>query len=821
MKRVPDHSATANTAHRMQRPNRKGTTMTVPVKGLPMKVLGALRSATAAAVIATGATTVGVVALDAALSQAHAQAVNRIEVRGNQRVDADTIRSYVTIEPGQPFTSFDTDESLRALFDTGLFADVAVEREGRVLVVTVEEYPIVSRVIFEGNNKVKDETLRANVQLGDRSVLTDEALASDRERVEGLLRRSGRGTANVETEIVELGNNRVNVVFRITEGGRTKIRRIDFVGNNAFGDRRLREVVSLNQSNFLSFLKRDDVFDPDKLRTDEERLRRFYFNRGYADFEILSADAELDPDRNEYVITFTVDEGQRYRFGAVEIDNTLAEIETETLARDLEIRTGEVYSAAEIEESLTQMTERIAERGFAFAQVTPRGERDQENGTVNVTFFVDQGPRVYIDRIIVRGNTRTRDYVIRREFDLAEGDAYNRVLVNRAKRRLEALGIFEGVNVTTEQGSAPDRLDLIVTVRDKPTGEISVGGGYSSQSGAIAELSFSERNFLGRGQYLKITGGYGEDVRKYELAFTEPYFLGRRLAAGFDASYTINQATAQRRYDSDVLLFRPRLTAPITDNLRATVFYKYQSEDIDVPDAFALPTSVTFDPTIAGLDNTDYVTSSAGLSLVYSDLDNIQDPREGIYARFDQEFAGIGGDAEWLRTTARVSGYYTANTEQDIVLFGTVGGGNIYGYSGNELRPPDQFFRGGEVVRGFEPAGIGPRNLESGSALGGTTFFNATAEVQFPMPVLPRSLGFRGALFADAATLFDSNVVNQNLLSAASQATFDDKTIRASIGASIIWDSPFGPLRADVAHPIVKEDYDRKQLFRFGVSTRF
>ena len=783
--------------------------------------LAIFRSATAAAVIVTGTTTIGVVAVDATITKAHAATVSRIEVRGNQRVDADTIRSYLTIEPGRSFTSFDTDESLRALFATGLFADVAIDQEGRTLVVSVDEYPVVSRVVFEGNNKVKDEQLRAAVQLGDRSVLTDEALASDRERVENLLRRSGRGSANVETEIVELGNNRVNVVFRITEGGRTKIRRIDFVGNNSFGDRRLREIISLKQSNVLSFLKRDDVYDPDKLRTDEERLRRFYFNRGFADFEILSADAELDEERNQYVITFTVEEGQRYRFGAVEIDNTLAEIDTEALQRDLEIRPGEIYSAKEIEDSLTQMTERIAARGFAFAQVTPRGERDEQNGTVNVTFFVDQGPRVYVDRIIVQGNTRTRDYVIRREFDIAEGDAYNRVLVNRAKRRLEALGIFEGVQVTTQQGSAPDRLDLIVSVRDKATGEISLGGGYSSQSGAIAELSFSERNFLGRGQYLKITGGYGEDVRKYELSFTEPYFLGRRLAAGFDASYTINQATSQRRYDSDVALFRPRLSAPITDNLTATVNYTYQNEAIEVPDQFSDRNSPTFDPTIAPLDGTDYVTSSAGYTLVYNDLDNFRDPREGIYGRFDQQFAGIGGDAEWLMTTGRVSGYYTANTEQDIVLFGTIGAGNVFGYGDNDLRPPDQFFRGGDIVRGFEPAGIGPRNLETGSALGGTTYFNATAEVQFPMPLLPRSLGFRGALFADAATLYGSDVQNQNQLSAATQSTFDDKTIRASIGASVIWDSPFGPLRADVAHPVVKEDYDKKQLFRFGVSTRF
>ena len=787
--------------------------------------LALFRSATAAAVIATGTATVGVVALDASMTRAYAQTVSRIEVRGNQRVDADTIRSYVTVEPGRSFTSFDTDESLRALFATGLFADVAIDQQGRTLVVTVDEYPIVSRVVFEGNRKIKDDQLRNAVQLGDRSVLTDEVLASDRERVEELLRRSGRGSANVETEIVELGNNRVNVVFRIVEGGRTKIRRIEFVGNNSYGDRRLREVISLKQSNVLSFLKRDDVYDPDRLRTDEERLRRFYFNRGYADFQILSADAELDEERNQYVITFTIEEGQRYRFGAVEIDNTLDEIDTASLQRDLEIRPGEVYSAEEIEESLTQMTERIAARGFAFAQVTPRGERDESNGTVNVTFFVDQGPRVYIDRIIVQGNTRTRDYVIRREFDLAEGDAYNRVLVNQAKRRLEALGIFESVRVTTEQGSAPDRLDLIVSVRDKATGEISVGGGYSTQSGAIAELSFSERNFLGRGQYLKITGGYGEDVRKYELSFTEPYFLGRRLAAGFDVSYTKNLPTERTPYNLDVLLVRPRISAPITNKLTATAYYQFQNDTITASDDLTNPASTSFDPAVAAeAARSPYVTSALGYTLVYNDLDNLRDPRDGVYARFDQSFAGVGGDAEYLRTTGRVAGYYTANTENDIVLFGLLGGGHVYGYGTDNLRLTDQFFRGGDVVRGFEPAGIGPRRIEAGApgtSLGGTTYFNATAEVQFPMPLLPRSLGFRGALFADAATLYGNDLETGTLYNPDTRATFDDKAIRASIGASVIWDSPFGPLRADIAHPVAKEDYDKTQLFRFGVSTRF
>ena len=767
------------------------------------------RVATAAAAI----TTVGPVAIvaTAGLVSAEAQAatVSRISVQGNQRVDDETIRSYLTITPGRSFSSFDTDESLRQLFATGLFRDVQIFEEGNTLVVAVDEYPIVSRVIFEGNDKVKTELLEGVVQLGDRAVLSEEVLASDRERVREVLRRNGRGASEVTTEVVELGSNRVNVIFRIDEGGRTRIARIDFVGNNAFGDRRLEEVISLNETNFLSWLKRDDVFDPDKLRTDEERLRRFYFNQGYADFEVLSAEADLDPETNRYTITFTVDEGELYRFGTVEIDNTLSAIDTDTLRRQVSVREGAKYSAEDIEESLADMTDAIARQGYAFAQVTPRGEKDPDSRTVGVTFFVDEGPRVYVDQIIIRGNTRTRDYVIRREFDISEGDAYNRVLVNQAKRRLEALGFFESVTIAPQQGSAPDRIDLIVQVQDKATGELSIGGGYSTQSGALAEIAFTERNFLGRGQYLKIAGGYGQDINRYELSFTEPYFLGRRISAGFDASYTINEVNDRQPYELETRLIRPRMSARLTENLTASINYTYKAE--------TARDAITTDPAVVALINEGtYVTSSAGYSFIYNSLDNVQNPREGIYGRFDQQFAGIGGDAEYLQTTGRLTGYYTVNTANDIVVLGQVGGGHITAFN-DGLRLSDQFFRGGDIVRGFEASGIGPRTA-SGTSLGGTTYFNATAEVQFPLPGIPRSYGLRGALFADAGTLYGYDLSTP---AAPTTVGINDKTIRASVGASLMWDSPFGPLRADVAYPIAKAAQDKEQVFRFGVSTRF
>ncbi|MEL6967584.1 MAG: outer membrane protein assembly factor BamA [Pseudomonadota bacterium] len=750
------------------------------------------------------------------VTTAQAAVVSSISVRGNQRVDADTVRSYITIEPGRSFSSFDTDESVRALFATGLFADVRIARQGRTLVVEVVENPIINLVRFEGNEKVKDNILRPAVQSKSLGIFSQEKLNSDVERITQTVRRSGRAGATVTARVDQLANNRVDVIFQINEGGRTKISSINFIGNNSYSDNRLMEVISHNESNFLSWLKRDDIFDQDRLQADEERLRLFYFNRGYADFRVISAVGDFDQASNSYTITITVDEGERYTFGTVTIDNSLSVVEGTDLRRFLQVAEGDTYSARKIEKSLISVTEAIAETGFAFAEVTPRGERDFENRRINITFFVDEGPRTYIERIDVRGNTRTRDYVIRREFDISEGDAYNRVLVNRAKTRLDALGFFEAVRIVTRPGSSPDRIVLVVQVKDKATGEISIGGGYSTTNGPIAEVSLSERNFLGRGQFLRVVGGYGTDSQRYQVSFTEPYFLGNRIAAGFDIQRETTESTNTIAYDTETTLGRLRASAPITENLRLSVNYTIKQE---IATSDAAPGSLSIAATDA-INNSPYLTSSIGWGFVYNTIDNRKAPREGIYFKFNQDFAGVGGDAQYIRTTAKATAYYLADEDRDIVLVGAVGAGNIFALGSDTLRVTDHFFLGGETIRGFAPVGFGPRATlgvdgvtPSNEALGGTTYFNVSAEVQFPIGVLPRSYGVRGALFADAGTLFGSDLNDPT--------ANDDSSIRASIGASVIWDSPFGPLRADFAHPLMKERYDRTQFFRFGVSTRF
>ncbi|MEE9314686.1 MAG: outer membrane protein assembly factor BamA [Rhizobiaceae bacterium] len=762
------------------------------------------------AVLTGTSATASLALLGASSTEASAATVRSISVRGNQRVDAETIRSYLTIKPGRRFSSYDTDESLRQLFATGLFSDVRIVQRGSTLVVQVEENPTINLVIFEGNEKVKSKQLASIVQSKSLGIFSQDKLTSDLERVREAVRRSGRASSNVNARVDQLENNRVNVVFEISEGERTKIAEINFVGNNAFGDSRLSEVVTHNESNFLSWLKRDDLFDPDRLRADEERLRRFYFNRGYADFRVISAVGEYDADANAHTITITVDEGERYSFGTIDIDNALSTVDTALLQDALTISTGDTYSARKVERSLVAMTEAIATSGYAFAEVTPRGDRDFDNRTINLTFFVDEGPRNYIERIEIIGNNRTRDYVIRREFDISEGDAYNRVLINKAKRRLDALGFFENVRISTRQGSAADRVIVVINITDKSTGEFSIGGGYSSSDGALGEISVTERNFLGRGQYLKVSGSFGEETTKYELSFTEPYFLGHRLAVGFDLSQSTTESNGTQKFDHGTFLARLRASAPITNNLRASVNYTFKSEELTVTPAL-LP---TLSPATADtVSRSPFTTSSLGYALTYSSIDNLQKPREGIYGTFRQDFAGLGGDAQYVRTTGRLTGYYLLSEDADIVLKGTFGAGHIVGYGSDTVRITDHFVQGGETIRGFDTRGYGPRDSITDESLGGLTYANVSAEVQFPVPVFPRSFGLRAALFADAGTLFGNDFV--------SATTQDDATIRASVGASLIWDSPFGPLRADFSHVLTKESYDKTEFFRFGVSTKF
>ena len=767
------------------------------------------------------------------VSTAIAATVNRIEVRGNQRVDADTIRSFVTIQPGRNFDADDIEDSVTQLFRSRLFTDVKIRQEGSALVVEVLEAAVVVDVTFTGNDKLTDAQLSSIVQTDPREGFDPATVDGDVEAIRQAYSAIGRAvTVTAATE--DRGNGAIAVNFRINEGDRTGVSSIEFVGNDAFGDRRLRSVITLKASNPLSFLSRRDIYDPDRIAADEERLRRFYFNRGYADFQIVSTNAVLDPATNEYAVTFEVEEGQRYEFGEITIDSTVPGLDTSDLRRRLKTRTGQTYSADAVEETLIALSEEVANRGFAFAEVTPRGDRDFASRTIDVDYVIDEGARVFIERIEIRGNTRTRDFVIRREFDVSEGDAFNRTLIQKARRRLEALGYFESVRISTVPGSDPDRVVVVVQVEDKSTGEFGVGAGYQTAGDGAAtgrptfDLSITERNLLGRGQFIRGSVSGTTQNRTYAFSFTEPFFLGRRLAAGFDVS---REQENFETYDSDTFAGGVRLTAPLTEQLSLTGFYSYSRQNYDLvqPDDPSTPNVDECTAPAIVCDDFEtyggYTKSSVGYQLSYDRLNDRRNPTSGFYADFRQEFAGVGGDANWLKTTASARYYRPLVEEFDIIGAVKVRGGNVTALD-DELRTFDHFFINSKLLRGFESRTVGPRAVDadgniSETSIGGTNFVAGTAEVVFPLPLLPAELGLQGAVFADAASAWDYNGPTTTRGNNAFTVIEDDFDLRASVGVSVLWSSPFGPLRLDYAEPVVKKDGDQEKNFNFGISSSF
>lgn len=776
-------------------------------------------------------------------STAEAAVVGQIVVKGNKRVEDETVRTYVTIVPGRPFGSSDIDDSLKALFATNLFADVNISQQGRSLVVVVVENPIIFKISFEGNKKYKDDQLSTVVRSKPRSVLTRAKVQADVQLILEMYRRRGRFRATVEPKIIELPDNRVNLVFEINEGDKSGVARITFIGNKAYSDSRLRSVVETRESGWFAWLRTTDTYDPDRLEKDQNALREFYFRHGYADFRIISAVADFDRERNTFFVTFTVDEGEQYTYGEVTIQSTLSAVDPDELKRSVETDPGDVYDSRDVEKTLEELVVEVSKRGYAFAEVRPRGDRDYENRVINITYQIEEGPRVYIERIDIRGNTRTRDYVIRREFDFAEGDAYNRILVDKAKRRLKNLGFFKDVQIYTERGSSPDRVVVVVKVEEQSTGSLAFGAGYSTAEGIIGDVSITERNFLGRGQFVRLAVGGGEHSRTYDLSWKEPYFLGRRLIFGIDLYRRDFEENDFRQYSELTTGGSVSLGLPLNDEITFTMMYTLYQRDFDVSRGLrdgclmrggtvVVPPACDLngdgrldrglDPDEASLAIKDSIgetlTSMVSYQLVYNTLDNNMNPHEGIYASLRQDFAGVGGDVSFIRTTVEGRYYHEIWTDRGVIGMLKAKAGHVAGV-GQRLKLPDHFFLGGESVRGFESKGIGPRDRFTDDALGGRMFVAATAEATFPLPFVPDDIGLRGAVFTDAGTLLDVDDSAGFFRRIAVVGKNGD--LRASAGVGIIWNSPFGPIRADVAWPIVKNKWDNTQVFRIGGGTSF
>jgi outer membrane protein insertion porin family len=815
--------------------------------------------------------------------------VNSIVVQGNRRVEADTVRAYFKVGPGERLDAAKIDAALKALYASGLFDDVHITQSGGHIVVTVVESPVINRLAFEGNHRMKDEQLQEEIQSKARDSLSRPRVQADTQRIVEVYHRNGRFDVTVVPQIIERPNNRVDLIFVVNEGEKTGVKSIDFVGNTAYSSWRLKEVIKTAQSNFLSFLQTTDVYDPDRMEADRDLIRRFYLKHGFADVQVVSAVAEYDPGKKGFIITFTIEEGPLYHFGTVDVQSNVRAIDSQSLRSVLRMRQGDIYNGEAIEKTVEDVTVEVARRGYPFANIRPRGDRNPQTRTINVAFVVDEGTRAYIERINIHGNIRTRDYVIRREFDIAEGDPYNRALIDRAERRLKNLNFFKSVKITNEPGSAPDRVVINVELEEQSTGDFSVMGGYSTAEGWLAQMSVSERNLLGTGRYAKVALTYGEFVRGAEFSFVEPYFLDQRLAAGIDLFAKETLANSYLSYGTESYGGSFKLGIALREDLALQLRYSIYTQRITLPsylddcnnlnpdfvNTFASPQAIAAAGSI-GLQYPGYnpaapiscytygqaslpvraelaagatLTSLVGYGLTYNTLDNNKSPTNGLLLTFGQDFAGLGGDVAYMRSAIDFHTYY--EVVPDLISILHLQGGNMIGLAGQEVRLLDDFKMGPNLVRGFAPAGLGPRDITPGTsndAIGGTNYWGASLEFQYPFYFLPKDSGFRGAVFVDAGSVWGykgettyaatgeiNGVINSpNILNTVTSVTgpgsfvcqcgmqfADSPFIRSSAGASIIWDSPFGPLRFDFAYPISKASYDRTQFFAFGGGTHF
>lgn len=732
--------------------------------------------------------------------------VSQIDVQGNQRIEADTIRSYMLLQPGDAFDADRLDRSLRTLFATGLFRDVKLSRQGDRILVQVQENPIVNRVAFEGNSKLSDDTLRPEVQLRPRAVFTPATAQADRQRLLELYARRGRFAARVEPKVIELDQNRVDVVFEITENDAALISRINFVGNEAFSDSRLKEIVSSREAAWYRPFSSSDTYEPERLNFDRELLRRYYQRQGYADVEVTGAAAELAPDRSGFFVTYTLREGPRYRVGEVAINSSLRNVTGERLRPVLEIYSGDWYDGDAVERMTQALIDEANLAGAPFVEVEPRITRNRDAKTIDIAFEVREGPRQYVERIDINGNTRTQDRVIRREFRLAEGDAFNAAQMRRSRQRIRDLGYFNDVQITPVPGSSPDRVNLNTTVSERATGEISIGGGYSTDSGALADFGIRERNILGTGVDARANTTLAQRRSQVDLSVTDPSFLDRNLSVGADVFYIVRNLRDYSGYEERRAGFSLRAGYEFNERLRQSWAYTLSRRNVfNVREGASIYIEEQKGVTLL---------SQVGQTLTYDTRDSRLDPREGYVLRLGTDFAGLGGDVSYVRL--RLDGSYYIPFERwlgdpDYVLALSASAGHLATYGSKRERIIDRFFLGGENLRGFAVAGAGPRDVSTDDALGGRTIWTQTTEMRFPLP-LPSELGLLGRAFVDVGSLSGSS---------SGTNVVDDSAPRVGAGVGLSWRSPFGLINIDLAQALVKKSYDETQVFRFGFGTRF
>lgn len=746
---------------------------------------------------------------------ANEAAAQAISIEGNHRIDADTARSYFHPAADGRFDAASLDVALKALIATGLFEHVAIDHAGERLVVRLTEAKVLDRVAFEGNKKIKDKELEAVVESKPRGTLQRAMVQADVGRIMEAYRHAGRDDVGVVPEIIDRGNDRVDLVYEVTEGSKTTVRQINFVGNQVFSKRQLAAVIKTSATNMLSFLTGGDAYDPDRIAADRELLRRYYRSKGYADASVPSAVAEYDPATRGFTLTFSIDEGPLYHFGDIGVDCRVVGLDSGQLRRLLLIRTGAVFDGNALDKSTEIVGTELAKLGYPFAQATTRTTRDADARRIGVALVIDQGPRTYVERIEIHGNTRTRGYVIRREFDIAEGDAYNKALIDRAERRLKNLNYFKTVKISNKQGSAPDRVILDVEVAEQSTGDFSISGGYSTTDGWLAEVKLGDSNFLGSGAAVKTSLTYGQYARGVDLSASEPYFLGTRVAGGIEFLAKQTDASSYQSYGSDVYGATLSLGTPLTEQVGVQWRYSLSRQNVTLD-----PASLAAAPSLpiqqAALAGPAWV-SAVGDTVSYNTLDNTKNPTSGISSQLRQDLAGLGGDVNFLRTTEDVRYYQSLNS--DLVGMVRAQGGYITGYGGQQVPLIDSFFGGPQLVRGFAPNGFGPRDLTPGTTMdnvGGSMYWATTAELQSAIPGVPQEYGLKALAFVDAGSVFRYGGPTTFPGSAQSLQLANANIMRSSAGVGLSWASPFGALTVNYALPVTKAAYDVVQPLGFS-----
>ena len=728
--------------------------------------------------------------------------VSQIEVDGLQRVERETVLSYLNVEQGSSVSQEYLNSSMKRLFETGLFADVNIDARGNgVLAVKVVENPVINKRVFDGNDKVDDTLLESEVQLKSGSIYNIAKVQDDVQRILEVYKRSGRYATVVEPKIIKRDQNRVDLVYEISEGPTAAISKVNFIGNHHYSDDDLQSEIMSKESRWYRLFSSSENYDPEKTNYDKELLRRFYLKRGYADFRVLSAVAELSPDKKSFVVTYVLDEGPRYKLEDVRIQSMIKDVDVAALSGQVQQEKGDWYNADLAERSVYALTEELGKKGFAFVDVTPELEKTSGNKMV-LTFNIAEGQRVFVDRINITGNTRTEDEVIRREFRIDEGDAFNGAKIRASRRNVENLNYFSKVDIQTEPNPNDDsKADINVNVEEKSTGAFNVGVGYSTVNGALFRAGIVENNFQGKGQKLSADVAVSQRTSEYDLSFTEPYFMGRRLSAGIDLFRTEEDYQDEGSYDSESTGGRLRLGWNYTDDFAQYLRYTLKEDKISNVDRNA---SIYIKE-----EEGRYSNSSIGQTMVYDKRDSAINPKEGYYLSFGNDVAGLGGDEKYLKFDGKAYKYFTLADYYTFKLF--INGGYITGYGDENVRLSNRYYLGGSTLRGFEFAGIGARDKFTKDALGGNWMIYSGAEMSFPIGL--DEVGVRGRTFVDMGILGKPDDINEDYVE------YSD-TPRVAAGFGFQWQSPMGQIDVDLAFPIVKEDYDETEVFRLNFGSR-